>query len=197
MTEIYKRRPKPAGIFVASDGGRIAMNMTRRDLGIISMSVAIGATGAGRMAMAVVSDSVHAKVKAVLDGWNDSWNASDMTAMSNLFVDDAHWVNVVGMHWRGKGEIMKALSSYFELMFKERSSALDEIESIEPLPGGAFVTVVRWSMGGFKQPDGVVRPPGKDRMSLVMIPRGDGLAIAHGANIAIVPEAAPFDPIKR
>jgi hypothetical protein len=41
------------------------------------------------------------------------------------------------------------------------------------------VTVVRWSFGGFRQPAGVMRPPGEDRMSLVMVPRGNGLAIAH------------------
>jgi hypothetical protein len=35
------------------------------------------------------------------------------------------------------------------------------IESIEPLPG---VAVVRWSMGGYRWPTGVMRPLGKDRM---------------------------------
>jgi hypothetical protein len=58
------------------------------------------------------------------------------------------------------------------------------------------VTVVRWSFGGFRQPDGVMRAPGKDRMTLVMIPRDDGLAIAHGANVSIDAVAANYDPIK-
>ena len=45
-----------------------------------------------------------------------------------------------------------------------------------------------------RQPDGVMRPPGKDRMSLVMVPRGDDLAIAHGANVHIDADAEKFDP---
>jgi hypothetical protein len=50
--------------------------------------------------------------------------------MWQLATDDIHWVNVVGMHWRGKAEVQKAL------LFKSRSCKLEEIESIEALPGG-------------------------------------------------------------
>src|SRR5216684_5112954 len=144
-----------------------------------------------------INDSVGVKVKAVLDGWEAAWNAADMTAMWQLATDDVHWVNVVGMHWRGKEEVQKAHQVYFDLLFKDRSCKLDEIESIEPLPGGAFVAVVRWSMGGYRRPTGVMRPPGKDRMSLVLVPRGEGLAIAHGANVPIDEEAEAHNPIKR
>ena len=147
--------------------------------------------------MVAIDDSVRAKIKAVLGRWEAAWNASDMSAMWRLATDDVHWVNVVGMHWRGKAEVQKAHQAYFDLMFKERSCKLDEIESIEPLPGGAFVAVVRWSMGGYRRPNGMIRPPGRDRMSLVLVPRGEGLAIAHGANVPIDEEAASFDPIKR
>ncbi len=107
--------------------------------------------------MVAINDSVGAKVKAVMDRWEAAWNTSDMKAMWQLATDDVHWVNVVGMHWRGKAEVQKAHQAYFDLLFKDRSCKLDEIESIEPLPGGAFVAVVRWSMGGFRRPTGVVR----------------------------------------
>ena len=147
--------------------------------------------------MVAINDSVGVNVKAVLDGWEAAWNASDITAMWQLATDDVHWVNVVGMHWRGKAEVQKAHQVYSDLLFKNRSCKLDEIESIEPLPGGAFVAVVRWSMGGYRRPTGVMRPPGKDRMSLVLVPRGEGLAVAHGANVPIDEEAEAHNPIKR
>src|SRR5260370_28565833 len=131
--------------------------------------------------MAAINDSAGVKVKAVLDAWEAAWNASDMTAMWQLATDDVHWVNVVGMHWRGKAEVQKAHQVYFDLLFKDRSCKLDEIESIESLPGGAFVAVVRWSMGGYRRPTGVMRPPGKDRMSLLLEPRVEGLSIENVA----------------
>jgi len=34
-------------------------------------------------------------------------------------------------------------------------------------------------------------------MSLVLVPRGESLAIAHGANVPIDEDAASFDPVKR
>ncbi len=88
--------------------------------------------------MVAINDSAGVKVKTVLDGWEAAWNASDMTAMWQLATDDVHWVNVVGMHWRGKAEVQKAHQVYFDLLFKGRSCKLDEIESIAPLPGGRF-----------------------------------------------------------
>jgi uncharacterized protein (TIGR02246 family) len=147
--------------------------------------------------MIAATDSAVAKVKALVECWEAAWNASDMTAMWQLATDDIHWVNVVGMHWRGKAEVQKAHQFHFDLAFKDRSCKLDEIESIEPLPGGAFVAVVRWSMGGYRRPNGMMRSPGRDRMTLILVPRGEGLAIAHGANVPIDEEAAAHDPIKR
>ena len=173
------------------------MRMTRRKFGIMAASVTVAASNKGTGAMPAVNAEVRAKVEAVVSGWEAAWNAADMNAMWRLATDDVHWVNVVGMHWRGKADVQKAHQIYFDMMFKDRSVKLDEIESVETLPGGAVVAVVRWSFGGFRQPDGVMRPPGKDMMSLVMAPRGDGLAIAHGANVHIDEAAAKFDPIKR
>lgn len=83
--------------------------------------------------MIAITDSAGAKVKVVLHGWEAAWNASDITAMWRLATDDVHWVNVVGMHWRGKAEVQKAHQVCFDLMFKDRSCKLDEIESIESL----------------------------------------------------------------
>src|SRR5882724_12827565 len=62
-------------------------------------------------------------------------------------------------------------------------------KALRHCPAAAFVAVVRWSMGGYRRPTGVMRLPGKDRMSLVLVPRGEGLAIAHGANVPIDEEA--------
>jgi uncharacterized protein (TIGR02246 family) len=60
------------------------------------------------MTMVAINDSIGARAKTLLDGWESAWNASDMAAMWQLATDDVHWVNVVGMHWRGKEEAQKA-----------------------------------------------------------------------------------------
>jgi uncharacterized protein (TIGR02246 family) len=140
--------------------------------------------------MPSIDESRGAQVRSVLSKWEDAWNAADMTAMWQLATDEVHWVNVVGQHWRGKEEVQRAHQASFDQLFKGRTCKLEEIESIEALPGGAVVAVVRWAMGGYRRPTGVMRPPGRDRMSLVLVPRGDDFAIAHGANVPIDEAAA-------
>jgi uncharacterized protein (TIGR02246 family) len=147
--------------------------------------------------MSEVADSVRAKVQAVLDQWEAAWNAADMNAMWNLATDEVHWVNVVGQHWHGKKDVQRAHQSNFDTLFKGRTCKLEGIDSIEILPGGTLIAVVRWAMGGYRRPTGVIREPGRDRMSLVLVPRGEGYAIAHGANVPIDEAAQAHDPIKR
>jgi uncharacterized protein (TIGR02246 family) len=147
--------------------------------------------------MASIDEGKQARVISVLREWENAWNAADMTAMWQLATDEVHWVNVVGQHWRGKQQVRMAHQANFDQLFKGRTCKLEEIESIEDLPGGALIVVVRWAMGGYLRPTGVMRPPGRDRMSLVLVPRGDDLAIAHGANVPIDEAAAAHDPIKR
>jgi uncharacterized protein (TIGR02246 family) len=147
--------------------------------------------------MPQVSESVRAKVEVLLGGWEAAWNAADMNAMWQLATEDVHWVNVVGQHWHGRADVQKAHQANFDQLFKGRTCKLEGIDSIEALPGGAVVAVVRWVMGGYRRPTGVMREPGRDRMSLVLVPRGDGFAIAHGANVPIDEAAQAHDPIKR
>lgn len=138
---------------------------------------------------------VSSKVKDVVDRYERAWNASDMDAMSALYADDVHWVNIVGMHWQGKRDVDHAHRVYFDLMFKGVPMKLQEIESVVPLPAGGAVAVVRWSVGAFTTPVGQPVPPSRDRMSLVLIPDGDRLLIAHGANIQVDEMAQRSNPV--
>lgn len=142
----------------------------------------------------MASDDTIRKVQDVLDRWLVAWNASDMDAMFALFRADAHWVNIVGMHWKGRAEVEHAHQVYFDLMFKGVHQSLEAIESIVPIAGGAVSVVARWSLGAFRTPDGHLNPPSRDRMSLVLAPDADRFVIVHGANITIVEEAQRFDP---
>ncbi len=124
-----------------------------------------------------------------------AWNSSDMDAMGVLYTDDVHWVNIVGMHWRGKAEVDKAHRIFFEIMFKGVPLTLEEIESITELPGGAAIAVICWSVGAFTTPAGAHVPPSRDRMTLVLVREGSKLLIKHGANVQIDELAQKSDPV--
>jgi ketosteroid isomerase-like protein len=89
--------------------------------------------GAARVSDEMFHGDLHARAGKVLDAWLKAWNASDLDAMFALFTDDAHWVNIVGMHWRGKAEVERAHRVFFDVMFKGVPQSLEEIESVVPL----------------------------------------------------------------
>lgn len=158
--------------------------------------VVAGTALMGYAAMAAGSSGdLMRKVEELIDRYAAAWNASDMNAMAALYTEDVHWVNIVGMHWQGKRQVDQAHRVYFEIMFKGVPLALQEIESVSPLSGGGAVAVVRWTVGAFTTPIGQAVPPSRDRMSLVLVPDGDRLLIAHGANVQIDEMAQRSDPI--
>ena len=142
-------------------------------------------------------NGLRSKVEEVVTAWIATWNSDNLDAMFRLFAPDAHWVNVVGMHWRGREAVEHVHRVLFDLMFKGVDQRLEEIESVIALPGGVAVAVVRLHMESFRQPDGAIRPAGRNRLTLVLVPDGQSLLIAHGSNIGIVEEFQQFDPMLR
>ena len=165
--------------------------MDRRQtiLGLMAGSLMGGEVGA---TMAASTDD---KVRCLVELYAAAWNESDMDAMAKIYASDVHWVNIVGMHWQGKAEVDHAHRAYFDLMFKGVPLRLEAIESVVAIPGGALVAVIRWAVGAFKTPSGQQVPPSRDRMSLVLVSKGDELVIAHGSNVQIDEMAQRSDPI--
>jgi len=147
---------------------------------------------AGTPLSAVESDVAH-----LLQAMQDSWNASDMDAMFAAATPDIHWVNVVGMHWQGLEDVKRAHATFFEQMFRGVPLALQAVEHVKALPGGARMIVARWSLGAFRTPPGEMRPASLNRMSILALPGPTGLLISHVANIEVDPRAAPHDPVLR
>lgn len=138
----------------------------------------------------------RAAVQAWLDNCVASWAAGDGARMYRAATDDVEWINIVGMHWRGKPAVVAAHEVYLNTMFRGVPLTLREIESVRPVGPDVILAVVRWSVGQFSAPDGSVVPAAEDRMSLVFRRTADGLMLAHGANVQIDPVAASFDPMK-
>jgi uncharacterized protein (TIGR02246 family) len=163
----------------------------RQVLFSVAGGVALTAGGASQAA----ANDLAAQVRDLADRYAAAWNAADMDAMTALYADDVHWVNIVGMHWQGKRDVDHAHRVYFDIMFKGVPMTLQEIESVVPLPGGGAVAVIRWAVGAFTTPVGQPVPPSRDRMSLVLTPDGDRLRIAHGANVQVDEMAQRSNPV--
>ncbi len=56
-------------------------------------------------------------IQKTVAGITDAWNRNDMQAYASFLTGDCEWINIVGMHWRGKAAVMKAHTVYLSTMF--------------------------------------------------------------------------------
>ena len=56
-----------------------------------------------------------------------AWNAHDMAALARLFVEDADFVNVVGIWWRDRRAIKEAHEFAHRTFFRNSRLAIDDV----------------------------------------------------------------------
>jgi uncharacterized protein (TIGR02246 family) len=142
----------------------------------------------------LASSSDEQAIRSVVREYGASWNRHDMAALAQLFTDDAHWINIVGMHWPDKSAVVTGHEAFHRTFFKATDIELADIE-IRPIAADVAVAVVLLKVGSFTPPDGVHRPKSENRLSLMLSRRDGRWLIVHGHNTVIDPAAQPFNPV--
>ena len=70
----------------------------------------------------LASSSDEQAIRSVVREYGASWNRHDMAALAELFADDAHWINIVGMHWPDKSPLSLAMRRFIGRSFKRQTS---------------------------------------------------------------------------
>jgi uncharacterized protein (TIGR02246 family) len=142
-----------------------------------------------------LSKTDEAAIRTIVTAVPEALDRKDMKMYADLFADDADWVNVVGMHWRGKAAVVKAHQAYLKTVFRDGGMSTGEM-SIRPVTSDvAIVVVTEINRGGGILPDGSKAPPGSGRLTYVLVKRGGVWKITHGHNTTIDPNAQRFDPV--
>ena len=152
-------------------------------------------TGAGSANASTVTNDEPA-VRAVLSAYEPAWNRHDMSALGDLFADDAHWVNIVGIWWRSKPDLVKAHTIFHETMFRETPVRFKEVDLRTVAPGVA-IAIATVETGSFSAPDGRTMPASGNRLTMVLVQKEGRWQIVSGQNTVNDPIAAPHDPAKR
>jgi uncharacterized protein (TIGR02246 family) len=135
----------------------------------------------------------HALIRRIPEHFERAWNTHDMGAFADLLADDVEWINIVGMHWRGKSAVVKAHEVFHRSIFANTNVKVTDI-SVRKLAPGVAAIVANLEMGDFETPIDV-RKGTKDRISFIAILRNKQWCIVHAHNVVIDPAAQPFDPI--
>jgi uncharacterized protein (TIGR02246 family) len=128
----------------------------------------------------------EAAVRAVASASVDAWNRHDMKAFAALFAEDADFVNVIGLWWRGRAEIQKEHEALHATRMKNTHlTAVDT--TVRFLKPDVAVVHTRWELTGDTGLEGKPLPSRKGLMTYVLVRRGDTWPIAVSQNTDVVP----------
>jgi uncharacterized protein (TIGR02246 family) len=154
-------------------------------VGVLTMA------GANTLAM---NGSDERNIRAVVTAYVEAWNHHEMETLAGLFTDDADWINIVGMHWRGRAAIVKAHDVFHRTIFQKMEIGVTDI-GIRTITSDVAAAVIALQAGEYTAPNGRHQNATLDRLSLILVNRDGKWRIAHGHNTVVDPSAAPFDPV--
>jgi len=135
------------------------------------------------------------KPKSVPAAFMDAWNNHDMQALAALFVEDAHFVNVVGAWWKSRIEIEAAHKATHATIFKN-SRLVGETGDVVRLGPNIYAVHLSWQLSGMNNPNGTPSAPRRGIMLFILTEEPEGLwriKIAQNTDIvegAVVPQQA-------
>ena len=131
-------------------------------------------------------------IRDIVVAWERSWNAHDMDAMGTLITEDADFVNVAGLHWKGRAQIVKEHADRHRTNLKlsrwvTRSVAIQEVS-----PELALVHT-QWGMTGDTDFDGTPRESRNGIFSWLVVKSNSHWLIraVQNTNVAPVPGIGP------
>lgn len=153
---------------------------------IAEMVVAAVVT-AGSGAVAATSGSGIARApEETAPAFADAWNRHDMDAFAALFDEHADFVNVIGLHWRGREQIRRAHAELHRTRMKDSHLAIQS-HSVRMLRPDVALVHATWDLAGDTGIDGRPSPPRHGVLSFVVILEGGRWLIAASQNTDIVP----------
>src|SRR4051812_14086542 len=94
-----------------------------------------------------------AAVRDVVSEFATTWNRHDMDAMHELCTADAEWINIVGMHWRGRPAVYKGHDVLHRTTFATTDITIEDVK-VRSLAAGVVCAVARMTFGPHVDPVG-------------------------------------------
>ena len=139
--------------------------------------------GSGSATVPISDDEA---ILEIVNRWETAWNAHDMSAMGNLIAEDADFVNVAGLHWKGKPQIVREHAERHRTNLKLSSWRTEKI-GIQKLGSGFALVHIEWGMTGDTEFDGTPREPRRGIFSWLVTKTGDRWLIRAVQNTNVTP----------
>lgn len=119
--------------------------------------------------------------------WIEAWNNRDAVALANLFVEDAEFVNVVGLWWHNRHDIWKAHEYGLKVIFNNSHVELRKT-TCRMISEKVAVVHARMKLTGQTQHDEINTPGDrKNIFSFVLEKKEKGWVVVSAHNTDLVP----------
>ncbi len=133
-----------------------------------------------------------APIKAPLDvvsKFIKAWDEGDAKAISELFAEDADFVNVVGLWWTSRRSIRRALKRGFAAWFAGSTFTVEKL-SQRLLGSDAALVIARWRMEGQRDPEGELAGTRRGLATVAMQRLDDGTWLCVSCHFTDIAPAA-------
>jgi uncharacterized protein (TIGR02246 family) len=128
----------------------------------------------------------RAAIEAVADAFTDSWNRHDMQAFAALYAEDADFVNVYGLWWKGRDEIRVAHEETHVSLFS-RSHLAHDFHEVRMLTPDLAICRTTWRLTGVCDRSLRPMPDRRGRLMHVLQRRSGRWQIVATQNTDITP----------
>jgi uncharacterized protein (TIGR02246 family) len=133
------------------------------------------------------SASDEQAVRKVLASFDEAFNSHNADAAAALFTEDAEFINVAGMWWRGRAEITRGTAWVLANIFQNTRLQTDSVSVRFPERDTAIGVVTQHTVGSFVLPDGTRISGTNNRLTYVLVKRASRWLIVSGQNTEIRP----------
>ncbi len=123
--------------------------------------------------------------EGLVDRFLDAWNRHVMEAFGRLFAEDAQFVNMYGMWWRGRAEIEANQARAHAGIFRN-SRLSGSAASVERLGDDVAAVHVAWTLVGHTTPAGEPAPPRRGILLLVLVRQKEGWFVKIAQNTHVM-----------
>ena len=121
--------------------------------------------------------------------WQDDWNRHDISALADLFTEDADFVTVIGRWCKGKSDFHDYHVLLHKVMFKDSvwKTTNSQIRFLKP---DVAIVHVNWGITGDRNADGTPRNNPRDGIFTQVMVKQNGhwlISASQNTNIEPVP----------
>ena len=136
------------------------------------------------------------QIESGVDALIASWNNHNYTDMKNYATEDCEWVNIVGMWWKNRDEVVYAHDVFHKGMFKNTPLSKNKA-TIRYLTADVALVHLDYHIGAYTTPNGHTFPEADNLSTLVFVRKQDKWLLTAGQNVVIDAMAQKSNPVNK